>query len=91
MQYRRSEEKNDELVKRYDIWFEDIEEAIAGGGLLDGIPHYNPVKYPSQRIYIVYMREYIYAVPFVYKSQWCVFLKTIIPQREFKKKYIENL
>ena len=56
MHYQRNEQKNKELQKRYNISFEDIVEAIAYGKLIDIIPHYNPKRYPHQRLYILHMK-----------------------------------
>ncbi len=90
MQYRRNSEKDTELRQRHWIWFEDIESAIASGKLLDIITHPNQSKYPWQRLYIVYLQDCIYTVPYIYESEWVVFLKTIIPQRKYKKRYLSS-
>lgn len=88
MTYRRSQNKNQKLIKRYNLWFEDIIEAIAQWKILDTIAHYNTEKYSHQHIYIVHIWTYIYTVPFIYESTTSVFLKTITPQRKFKKEYL---
>jgi hypothetical protein len=51
------------------------------------IEHPNQEKYPSQRIFIIEISQYVYLVPFV-ESDEEIFLKTIIPSRKLKKKYL---
>ncbi len=79
-------EKNNILKKTRNISFEDIEFAIANGGLVDVIYHHNQKKYPDQKIFIVRLNSYIYYVPFV-ENKEKIFLKTIIPSRKYNKKY----
>jgi hypothetical protein len=40
-------------------------QAISEGRILDIVEHPNPDKYPSQRIFIIEINQYIYLVPFV--------------------------
>jgi hypothetical protein len=54
---------------------------------LDVIEHPNQAKYPSQRIFILALDEYVYLVPFVENEQE-IFLKTIIPSRKMKQQYL---
>ena len=61
--------------------------AINNGDLLDVIEHYNKNKYPNQLIFIVKLRNYVYIIPFV-ENETDIFLKTIIPSRKMKKKYL---
>ena len=49
--------------------------------------HPNQEKYPSQQIVIIELNNYVYLVPFVQDGNE-VFLKTIIPNRKMKKKYL---
>ena len=82
--------KNQQLINERGISFEEIIAAIAGGSLLDILPHPNPIKYPSQEIYVVKMNHYVYLVPFVQKDENTVFLKTIFPHRKLTKLYLGN-
>ena len=79
-------EKNTQLRNERDISFEDIIVAMDGGGLLDVLEHPNIKRYPTQRIFVVLVLEYVYLVPFVEDDEK-VFLKTIIPSRKATKKY----
>lgn len=83
-----SEEKNVILQSTRDISFQDIIEAIAKGNLLDDIEHFNKKKYPRQRIFIVKVRNQVYAVPYIIdKTEKRIFLKTIYPSRKLKRKF----
>ncbi|MEI6310551.1 MAG: toxin, partial [bacterium] len=53
--------------------------------LIDCIKHPNPEKYPNQRIFLVKIEDYVYAVPYVEDDEK-VFLKTIIPNSKATKK-----
>lgn len=82
-----NEEKNKLLKQARNISFEDIEFAIANGGLVETRIHPNQDKYPGQKLFFVNIRNYIYTVPFV-EDDTIIFLKTIYPDRIATKKYI---
>ncbi len=84
-----NEDKNITLKRERGISFEEILEAISGDGLLDIVEHHNQARYPNQRIFIVRVNNYVYVVPFV-ESDRNIFLKTIIPSRKMKKKYLQG-
>jgi uncharacterized DUF497 family protein len=85
--FRWNDEKNTLLQADRGISFELVVTAIAEDKLLDVIEHPNQEKYPSQRIFVVEIDRYVYMVPFV-ESDDEIFLKTIIPSRKLKKKYL---
>ena len=66
---------------------DDIIQAIEQGNLLDIIKHYNPDKYPNQKIFIVKIDDYVYLILFV-ENEEEILLKTIIPSRKMTKKYL---
>lgn len=82
-------EKNRQLQIDRGIAFEQVIKAIECGDVLDVIEHPNQDKYPSQRIFIVALDDYVYLVPFV-ESEEVIFLKTIIPSRKMKKRYFQE-
>ncbi len=86
-QFRWNEEKNSKLKEERSVSFEDVVNAINNGDLLDVIEHYNKNKYPNQLIFIVKLKNYAYIIPFV-ENESEIFLKTIIPSRKMKKKYL---
>jgi uncharacterized DUF497 family protein len=79
--------KNKQLKAERKIDFDTVVLAISQGRVLDVIEHPNQDKYPSQRIFILAINQYVYLVPFVENEQ-NIFLKTIIPSRKMKKKYL---
>ena len=90
--FEYSPEKNSFLKKIRNISFEEIELIIEEGkGVLDIIAHPNSSKYPNQKIYVLNINAYIYLVPFVQKSKYEIFLKTIFPSRKLTKKYLSSI
>lgn len=85
--FRWNEEKNRQLQSERGVSFEQVLQAIAADHLLDVIEHPNQARYPSQRIFIIELNQYVYLVPFVENDQ-AIFLKTIIPSRKLKKQYL---
>lgn len=86
-----NEEKNLLLKQTRKINFEDIESAIDQGNLLDTISHSNKKKYPNQKILVVKVKKYIYAVPYVHNIKTnTVFLKTVYPDRKLTKSYLKK-
>ena len=81
--------KNSQLKAERDIGFEDVLVAIDDGQLLAVLEHPNPARYPNQKIFVVYIVDYVYLIPFVEDDQK-VFLKTIIPSRKATKQYLET-
>lgn len=79
-------EKNRTLIATRKIGFEEIATALDKEGYIKDLPHYNPLKYPNQRIFYLKIRRYIYMVPYV-EDQDKIFLKTIIPSRKANRKY----
>jgi len=84
--YRWNEAKNKKLQKERSVSFEDIVESIAEGGLVDVLEHPNENKYRDQKIFVVWYRDYIYAVPFKETADE-IRLMTIIPSRKLLKRY----
>lgn len=84
--FRWNADKNEQLKAERGVRFEQVLLAIQVGKLLDIIQHPNVVKYPSQKILIVELNNYVYLVPFVEDAE-AIFLKAIIPSRKMTKKY----
>lgn len=81
-------DKNALLKAERGIGFEAIQTAIEAGEVLNDVPH-PKVQYRHQRIYIVEVNDYAYLVPYVTDGEK-IFLKTIIPNREAMKEYLNN-
>jgi len=86
-----SEEKNELLKATRNIGFEDILDALKDeDNLVANIAHPN-AKRPHQRLLVVKVRNYAYAVPYVVDQQKDeMFLKTIYPSRTLTKRYVKG-
>ena len=78
------EEKNKKLIYERNISFDEIAEIILRDEYLDILE--NP-KRNDQMIFIVQLKEYVYAVPFLIDEDENIILKTAYPSRKFNKKY----
>lgn len=81
--------KNALLIEQRNVSFEEVIVAIEEGQVIDVVDHPNQKDYLGQRIFILLINGYTYMVPFVEGKDGEVFLKTIIPSRKAKKKYIK--
>ncbi len=79
-----SEEKNELLKLTRNVSFEDALAAIASGAVLADLEH---KKYKNQKIFVLTLHGYTYAVPYVINAKGEIFLKTIYPSRILHKKY----
>lgn len=85
-----NEEKNQLLKATREVSFEDVLEALKKGKLLADIAHPSQ-KHSHQRLYVVKIKEYIYAVPYVSDTRKReIFLKTIYPSRTLAKQYMKG-
>ena len=82
-----SEEKNEKLKEERDVSFEEIADAVNGGGLVETIDNPNQVKHSGQKLMVVKIGGYIYLVPFVMQGE-TFFLKTVFPSQKATKKYL---
>lgn len=81
-------EKNALLKIKRDICFRDVIPFLEQRKWLAVLSHPNTVRYPHQGVYIVLLREEVYAVPFVVDTdKKTIFLKTIYPSRKYRKIY----
>lgn len=80
-----SQEKSLLLKETRGVDFEDVVEAWEKGRVLDDI---NNKSHPNQRMLVVRIKNYIYAVPYVVdRARKKLFLKTIYPSRILMKRY----
>jgi uncharacterized DUF497 family protein len=78
--------KNQLLVQERGISFERIVFEISCGNELAVLEHPNQEKYLGQKILMVQVDDYVYAVPFV-ETETEIFLKTIVPSRKATRQY----
>jgi uncharacterized DUF497 family protein len=81
-------EKNNKLIAERNISFDEISEIILKEEYLDILEH---PKRKDQFIFIIYIKNYIYAVPFIIDENENIILKTAYPSRKFYKIYGDQL
>lgn len=79
MEYDWNEDKDALLRERYGIGFSAVLEAISNGFMLEEIDHPKPERYPGQRMFLVAINNYVWAVPFV-PGEGRVFSKDNVPK-----------
>lgn len=85
-----SEEKNLLLKETRGLGFEDVIVAIEEKKILGDLKHSNK-KYAHQRILVVKIEAYAYAVPYVIDlKRKIIFLKTVYPSRVLTDKYMKG-
>ncbi len=85
-----SYEKNNKLIEERGISFEEVIAAIENEQILNILEHPNKEKYSNQKIFEIFLNEYVYLVPFVIDMEGNIFLKTIIPSRKATAKYLKG-
>jgi hypothetical protein len=61
----------------------------AAGDLAEILEHPHPERYPGQRIFVVWCRDYAHFVPLI-EGEKVIVLKTIIPSRRVTKRLREE-
>lgn len=85
-----SEEKNLLLQETRGLCFDDVLQAIEDERILNDFKS-SSRKYPHQRILVIKITEYVYAVPYVLdRKEKTVFFKTVYPSRVLKERYISK-
>ena len=70
---------------------EEIIICISEGKIVTVLEHPNKQRYPNQNIYLIYYKNYIYAVPYIIdEKEKEIFLKTIYPSRAYTRKYLRR-
>ena len=81
--------KNVKLQAERGVSFEDVITAFNEGRVLDRIGNPNQKKYPGQKILMVHIGGYMYAVPYI-EQETTYFLKTMYPSRVATKTYLKK-
>jgi len=90
-QIQYNQEKKLILKEIRGICFEDVVQAIEKKKILDNLEHKNKKKYPNQKILVIKIKNYVYAVPYMIdKKRKTIFLKTVYPSRALTKKYLKS-
>jgi len=82
-------DKNKELLAERGVGFKQIIVELNADKELAIVEHPNITKYSNQKIFIVEIKGYVYAVPFVQKGNY-FFLKTVFPSRKLTEKYLKR-
>lgn len=83
--FKYTEDKSLLVEKRCGFDFDKAVELIKEGNLLDEIEH--PIR-RNQRIFVLKVDNYVYAIPFIVEKDGTVFLKTMYPSRKLTKDYL---
>lgn len=83
-----SKEKDEILKKIRHISFSDVVEKIKNDEVISVIDNPNKKRFLNQKIALIEINEYIYAVPYVETGEE-IFLKTIYKSRKYTKKYLK--
>lgn len=87
-EFKFNNEKNQQLKIIRGICFEDIITKIKTDKQVKAIEHPNKKRYPTQRIFLVKIKNKIYAAPFIEESGY-FFLKTIYPSKKYTRKLLK--
>lgn len=90
MRFEWNPAKNDQLRDERGISFEEIALLLGSGHLWAVTGHWNLRKYPRQRVFLILVDGYIFAVPFV-EEDGVIFLKTAFPSRKLTKQYQQEM
>lgn len=82
-------EKDKILLEGRGLGFERAAEKIVQLDSIALVEHWNRILYPHQWVYVLEIDGYAYYVPFV-ESEDEIFLKTMIPSRKAKKRYLRG-
>lgn len=83
---RFDEKKNRLLKEKRGVGLDQVAEAVNNNQIVAVLDHPNKEKFPNQKIFILKLNDYIYAVPFV-QTKNEIFLKTLYASRKYKKRY----
>lgn len=84
MNFIWDETKNKKLKAERNISFDEVASLILHNNYVEIVKH--PTR-TEQKIFLVPIRGYIHAVPFVVDKEKNIILKTIFPSRKFNKLY----
>lgn len=82
-------EKNKEVKRRHGVSFEEVMIAIKKRKRVKTITHPNQKIYPGQKIMIIKIEKYMYAVPYI-EDEKKRFFKTLYPSRKLTKLFMKE-
>ena len=72
------------MKKTRDISFQEVADHILSGDCIDILE--NPSR-PEQNVFVLKIKDYIWAVPFTVEEDKSISLKTAYPSRKLFKRY----
>ena len=81
--------KNLAIKRDRGISFELVAVAIEGGDVLAVVEHPNPVRHPGQRVYVIEIDGYAWAVPYRDEGDSRILI-TAYPSRRLTRKYLRE-
>jgi len=78
------QKKDKWLRENRGLSFQEIANAIVEGSLIATLE--NPSR-PEQEIFVIWIQDYTWVVPFVIEEDESLFLKTAFPSRKFHRRY----
>ena len=81
--------KNEILKKERGICFEDVVACFSEGKVLAIFEHPDQEKYKDQKIAVVEINNYAYAVPYLEEKDKII-LKTVYPSRKYTKVFLRK-
>ena len=84
---RWNPKKNELLKATRNVSFEQVEECMRNGEVLDDYDNPNQEKYPGQKIMVVRLNGYCCLVPYKPEPDGDIWLKTIVQSRVAQKKF----
>ena len=88
MEFRWDEEKNQKLMEKRGISFEEIVEAFNSGGFIK-YGKQKKAEYSHQKVMYVLVDDYVCAVPYIEKEDY-VYLITAFKSRKIMKMYLKG-
>ena len=82
-------DKNEKLIRERGFGFDDIEEAIRSGQLINIQKHENQRDYAHQIVLVINMNNYIHKVPCIILQEEpkVIYMVTAFKDRKLNKKY----
>lgn len=82
-------EKDRALLEERGVGLERAADMIVKADYIALVQHWNTIRYPHQWVFVLEINGYAYYVPFV-ETDERIFLKTIIPSRKAKRRYLRG-
>ena len=86
---RFNKDKDKVLKEKRGIGFKDVIKEMGAGKIVTVRKHPNTKKFPSQKIMLINIKNYIFVIPYI-ETEKEIFLKTIYKSRKYTKEFINK-